>query len=339
MLIAKMRIFTWLYPDYAELADRKKQSQLLDRLKQLQADGVYFMASYEDLETRRDVIALLIGQWADVGIETHIGLIPFSPQPNPPSEARERRYQYRLNGKLQYGNLCPSWQENRELACQRAETICREFKPVGLHLDFIRYLFANNTSFGVNLEWESGRKWIDTYHPCQCRACAQARAEIVAREGFNEYDAYHPAVIFKELELRKRNIDEVLGRIRSIAISYGVKLSIACRVQYLNRALIEGQDWVEWCRRGMVDFISPMNYSTSLETVKERMAENMARLKGTTVKVYEGLGKKSSAGYNPPAEFFKQAEAALEEGADGIAIFHYGVLEEEDIERLSKLKG
>ena len=339
MLIAKMRIFTWLYPDYVELADLKKQAQTLDRLKRLGADGVYFMASYEDPETRRDMIASLIGQWTDARIEVHIGLIPFAPQPNPSPETQERRYQYTLNGKLQYGQLCPSWPENRELACQRAEAICRELKPVGLHLDFIRYLFANNTSFGVNLEWESGRKWIDTYHRCQCRVCTEVRAEIIAREGFNEYDAHHPAVIFKELELRKRNIDEVLGRIRSITSSYGVNLSIACRVQYLNRALIEGQDWVEWCRRGMVDFISPMNYSTSLETVKERMAENVARLKGTNVKVYEGLGKKSSAGYNPPAEFFKQAEAALEAGADGIAIFHYGVLEEEDIERLSKLKG
>jgi hypothetical protein len=89
----------------------------------------------------------------------------------------------------------------------------------------------------------------------------------------------------------------------------------------------------------MIDFVSPMNYSTSLETVKERMAETMARVKGTNVKVFDGLGKKSSAGYNPPQEFFKQVEAALEAGADGVAIFHYGVLEEEDIERLSKLKG
>jgi len=333
-----MKIFAWLYPDFDQLGFTEYRQQLFQRLRRLKADGVYFMTSAELLARHEEAVARCLGEARAAGFEFHLGLCPFAAPETPTEEQLERRYQYRTKKEVRGRNLCPSWPENRDWACESVDRACQQFHPQGLHLDFIRYFFANSEAFGEPLEWEAGRKWIDTYHRCECATCEHVRQTIIAREEFTDYDEHHPAVIFKELEHRKRNIDQVIGRIRQTTRDLGIKLSVACRVQYLNRALIEGQDWVDWCRRKWVDVLSPMNYSSSLETVKARLAENMRRLKGMEVEVWEGLGKRSSAGYNSTAMLVRQAEAALEAGAAGIALFHLDTLEEEDFPALARLK-
>lgn len=333
-----VKLFGWLYPDLQEMAPPERRGELLERLVRLRADGAYVMVSAQDVDEREDAIASLLSEAAEAGLEFHLGICPFSPPRHAEEGLVEKRYQYVEEGEKRYGNLCPSWPENRERAVALVRGICERFHPPGVHLDFIRYLFTNSPSFGVPLEWESGRKWIDTYPWCQCAACVEARREFVAREGFNQYDALHPAVLFKEIEFRKRNVNEVMAGIRQVTNESGAKLSIAARVQYLNRALIEGQDWVEWCRQGLVDIISHMNYSTSSDTVIERLRENLRRLAGTNVRIYDGLSKKSSAGYNSPDQFAAQCRAVLSEGVDGVSIFHFGVLEDEDVPLLAGLK-
>ena len=182
------------------------------------------------------------------------------------------------------------------------------------------------------------RRW-DAWRPCpgrcRCEACRQLRHDITASDGVTAYDSRHPAFIFKELEARKRNVDEAMAGIRQVVQG---KLSIASRVQYLNRALIEGQDWIEWCRGGIVQTLSPMNYGTDIEVLRRRIRENRRRLGDAPVEVLEGLAKKSSAGANSTQALVEQVRMVVQEGADGAVIFPFHALEEEDLLALARVK-
>ena len=145
--------------------------------------------------------------------------------------------------------------------------------------------------------------------------------------------------MFKELESRKRNIEEVFGGIREVTDRDGRILSIAQRVQYLNRAILEGQDWMEWAQRGLFAFTCPMNYSTNTAKFRERMVQNKPRLADRgDVKVYEGVSRKSSAGESSMATVLEQMTVALELGADGVTLFHLGLLQPGEHEKLGRWK-
>ena len=331
-----MKLFTWFYPQMSRLGEEEYVSDVLSRLQRLRASGLYLMGEEGPMLAEPGPTAEFLRRAQEAGLEVHLGLVPFSEPPEPTPEMRRRRYTYQEDGRLKRHGLCPAWHENRLLALYRGQRLCETVSPPALHLDYIRYYFANSKAFGVNLEWEDGCKWIDTYHRCQCPLCQSDRLELLGRE-HTVWDEQHPAYIFKILERRREHVDEVLRGLRDLCQQRGMKLSVAARVQYFNRALIEGQDWPRWCQTGLVDVISPMNYSTSLEVVSRRFQENRRLLEHMPVEVLEGLGRRSSAGENRPEDLAEQVKTVVEMGADGVAIFHLDTLTARDYELLAEL--
>jgi hypothetical protein len=328
------KLASWIYGPLVDLKRPRKRRAGVEAVRRAGIDIALCIWDAEDILRNRAAIAALARELADVGAELHAGICPFAA---PPGAPRGRLYQYRGEGGTGYGGLCPSWPENRDAVVARVERVCEALPAAGLHLDFIRYLFSAGAPW--KLEWEAGREWIDTYHFCRCAACRAARAGWLGRGEFTAYDRLHPGVSFKELEFRKRNVEDVFRRIRAATNRCGRVLSIAQRVQYLNRAVLEGQDWAEWAREGLMDFTCPMNYTTSTATFRERLAQNMPRLAGRRgVKVYEGVSRRSSAGESPIGTVLEQMTAALELGADGVTLFHLGVLAPGDHERIRRWK-
>jgi len=328
-----MRLFTWMYPDFERMS--QYTTGAIARLTRMAADGVFLMVPPETSVTQEEEVEAACQALAGEGIQVHVGLVPFTAPASSPAHMQARRYQYRLEDETHYDRLCPSWPENRELAVQRAAHMDNAFSAAGVHLDFIRYYYRNSDQFGYSLEWEDGRRWVDTYLQCRCEACRGSRQAITATDGVSAYDTRHPAFIFKQLQARKRSIDETILGMRKVVQG---ELSIASRVQYLNRALIEGQDWIEWCRGGVVQAVSPMNYGTDIEVLRRRIRENKRRLGDAPVEVLEGLAKKSSAGANSTQALIEQVRMVVQEGADGAAIFPFHALEEEDLLALAQVK-
>ena len=79
-----------------------------------------------------------------------------------------------------------------------------------------------------------------------------------------------------------------------------------------------------------MDSLSPMNYSPSLETVARRFMENQRLLRHLPMERIEGLARLSSAGEATPEQLAAQVRRVVELGADGVALFHLGVLSEAD---------
>ncbi|MBU0610653.1 MAG: hypothetical protein KKI08_22405 [Armatimonadetes bacterium] len=324
-----MTIYTWFYPDMAQLADPGYGADIVARLQRLQATGLFCIpeegAALADPAPLREFMARCQG----AGLDCQIGFLPFSEPPDPTPEMLRRRYTYSQDGALKYRGLCPAWPENRMLAVHRATQLLEALEPGALHLDFMRYFFANNPVFGVDLEWEDGRKWLDTYFRCDCPLCQTERLELLGREA-TAYDQQHPGFVFKRIQQRAEHVEEVLRALRRLTQQHDTRLTAAVRVQYFNRALIEGQDWVRWCEEGLVDAISPMNYATSVAVVERRFLENQRLLRNARVAVWEGIARRSSAGENTAEELLAQARRLVELGADGVALFQLGVLTDED---------
>jgi uncharacterized lipoprotein YddW (UPF0748 family) len=173
-----------------------------------------------------------------------------------------------------------------------------------------------------------------------------------------------PGIIYKYIQFRNENIYQLTKKINKAVKEKGLVLSMAARTIYLGTglsvpadllvrilrtsnkeeqdwrkeaALLEGQDWIEWGREGLMDFISPMNYSTDREYHRKRLSEQMDLL-GNSAKIYDGLGRKSSFGEITAKEMVQQAEDSLKLGAKGIAIFHFNILNEEDFRELAAFK-
>ena len=329
-----MKLASWIYWKMDDVKRAAKRRGMVETVRKTGIDIALCVWSVEEIVENAEAIGKLTEELADGGAELHVGISPFS---HVGRVAKRRLYQYDVAGKRSCGGLCPSWPENRERVLRDVRRISRSARFPGLHLDFIRYLFSAGTPW--QLEWEAGREWIDTFHWCECDACRTARAKWLSRPDLTAYDRLHPGVVFKEVEFRKRNIDDLMRRIRHTTDEHGLMLSIAQRVQYLNRAVLEGQDWMEWAEEGLFDFTCPMNYSTCTGTFRERLAANMPRLAGRgEVEVYEGISRRSSAGESSIATVLEQMSAALELGADGVTLFHMGVLQPGEHDEIRRWK-
>jgi hypothetical protein len=337
-----MKLASWIYWNLDDLKRSAKRRAAVELVRKTGIDIAMCIWSPETILAHQATIGSLRRELADAGAELHAGICPFAAPPGPPETPNRRLYQYKADGKRHHGGLCPSVPENRDHVVATVERLgdaLREAEVPGLHLDFIRYLFSAGAPW--KLEWEAGREWIDTYRWCECDACRAARTKWLARPELTPYDRLHPGVIFKELEFRKRNVEDVFRRVRAATNARELVLSIAQRVQYLNRAILEGQDWMEWAEQGLFDFTCPMNYTTHTDTYRQRLEQNMRRLSGrppNAVRVYEGVSRKSSAGESPIETVLEQMSAAMELGADGVTLFHLGVLKDGEHEKIRRWK-
>lgn len=78
-----------------------------------------------------------------------------------------------------------------------------------------------------------------------------------------------------------------------------------------------------------------MNYDNSTRNVKLRTRQHVALI-SNRCPVWEGLGKASSNSQLTTEVMVDQICAAKEEGAEGVVLFHYPALSDED---LSAIKG
>lgn len=216
---------------------------------------------------------------------------------------------------------CPSWGENHERGMLAADEILRHYAPAGLHLDYVRY---PNSSL------------INDY-PCACARCTAARLKWLGKEVPEPRDFAIAGYSYKELQWRGEFVRSFVESVRGLTDSYGVQLSAAVRARYYEDALVEGQDWAEWCHDGLLDVVCPMSYNPCFGRFA-RFIGSHRRLAGETRAIWlAGIGRSSSMGVIDSETMGRQIEFALNAGADGVCIFHAAALEEADLSELRRL--
>lgn len=206
------------------------------------------------------------------------------------------------------GWACACRPEVQEYELALYESVA-EYPIHGLHLDYIR-----------------------TGIPCRCDYCK----EQMSAHGINidDMDRRDPNLA-EWNDWRSERITSFVGQMRKLTRSKGIKLSAAVFADIPSCRNSNGQDWAEWAEKDLVDLMIPMNYDNSTRNVRLRTRQHIAAVAGHCP-VWEGLGKSSSASKLTTEKMVDQVSAAKEEGAEGIVLFNYPALSDED---LAALKG
>jgi uncharacterized lipoprotein YddW (UPF0748 family) len=219
-------------------------------------------------------------------------------------------------------SLCASWKENRESLVKLIAEILDRYPVDGIQLDYFRY---------PNMDCESK-------YPCECQACGDRREPWLGHRNLTEDDRKNPAVLYREILQKNQNLCEALGPIAAHIKKRGKSLSLAARARYLKDAVYEGQDWFQFIREGFFDMIFPMSYNQCPDRFARFLDEHFRLTKGTGVDYLAGVGKKSSLSHLTTKDFIGQIITALEKGADGVSIYSYQGMTDQDFQALKEIK-
>jgi len=206
---------------------------------------------------------------------------------------------------------CACRQEVQDYVFELYADLARRYRPDGLHLDYIR-------SGGI----------------CKCEFCKTQMRERGVDIG---------AVEFRDpsfevwAEWRVSRLTGFVRHMHEFTAGEGIELSAAVFTGYPDCIRAQAQDWVQWAEEGLVDFLFPMTYTNSLRVAVTRTLCHVALVRGR-VPVWEGLGKASSASQLTTEALAEQVSGVLDAGAQGVVLFHYGAVTEDDIGAIGHLR-
>lgn len=168
--------------------------------------------------------------------------------------------------------LCPSHPDNLALETNSMMEIVRNYDVDGIHFDYIRY--------------------PDSDH-CYCAGCGSRFQSQTGRTVTN-----WPADVLAAGSLRNAFLDwrraQITRLVQAVytqtkAIKPAVKVSAAVFPDAPSAYDGVGQDWRLWVTNGILDFVCPMDYTTSLHSFTNLVAQQLAYV-GGRVPVYPGIG-------------------------------------------------
>jgi len=187
-------------------------------------------------------------------------------------------------------------------------SVAASYQPDGLHLDYIR-------TGGV----------------CRCEFCkARMKNKGVDIEKVKPSD---PTWV----EWRASRITEFVSRLRKFTKKEKMELSAAVFRSHSSARIRQAQDWVKWAEKGIVDYLFPMNYTNNISTFK-KLTKSHVGLVRSRVPIWEGIGNKSSMSELSTQALAEQAQAARDSGAQGVVIFSYGSMTDDDFKAIREVK-
>jgi uncharacterized lipoprotein YddW (UPF0748 family) len=201
--------------------------------------------------------------------------------------------------------LSPALPEVREMVADVAGELASEYEVDGIHLDYVRY---PSPSFG--------------FEPA-------ARARFLFEHGVDPAaSAIHSEgedVSGLWTDWRRKQVTSTVAAVRASLdrTDPTVSLSAAVFADPFQAAGGFGCDWRSWLRKGLVDFVCPMAYTTSLQR-----AEDLAVMAGAVrpCSVVYGI-----AVYNQSlASALRGGSRALERRCGGLCIFSLNAMRDSD---------
>jgi len=239
------------------------------------------------------------------GVELHVWKVNY----NLATAPREFVDQLRAEGRLQRHRdgtevewLCPSDPRNFALERDSMVEVVQNYDVAGLHFDYIRYPDEN---------------------ACYCEGC---RARFQQDTGLT-VTAWPDDAVTGPLKDRYQQWrrEQITGLVREVStaargIRPGIQISAAVFGWPWNYEV--GQDWKQWVEEGLLDFICPMNYTTSRDELRRAVTVEMEVVK-RRIALYIGLGE-----FILPRtpDLVEQILLSRELGADGFVLFCYETL-------------
>lgn len=220
--------------------------------------------------------------------------------------------------ETQFRWSCPNRPEVQDYEAAIYQELIDNYPVQGVHLDYIR--FSNGL--------------------CFCDHCKEDYHKTTGRDlgalkffGWNNPDAQD---MDEWIEWRCAPITKFVKRIREASKKGGKELSAAVFHYYPGNLSDIGQDWEAWARTGLLDYVFPMNYSVSTAIAAKWTRNNIATLAGASgeCKLWEGILRPASMSTK---RFISHVSAIKETGVEGITVFEYPYLTDDDLTALRTL--
>lgn len=195
--------------------------------------------------------------------------------------------------------LCPSHPDNLALETNSMLEVVRNYPVDGIHFDYIRYPGSDY---------------------CYCAGCG---ARFQSQTG--QTAANWPADVLAAgplrtafLNWRRAQITRLVAAVYAgtKAIKPGVRVSAAVFPDAASAYDGVGQDWRQWIADGILDFVCPMDYTTSLSQFTNLVAQQLGFAAGR-IPLYPGIG----AYVLEPDAFLAQLQATRTARTGGFIAF------------------
>lgn len=269
-----------------------------------------------DIAEKGDQLAECLAACRKYGVEIHAWKVSWRlGQDVPKSHLAAMRAAHRLqqsyDGREQPW-LCPSHPDNQRLELDALTELVRNYPVDGIHFDYIRYPSPDY---------------------CFCDPCRQRFEASTGKTVVNWPTDVRPKGDRREEWIRfcqdnittvVKSVSEEVRKIRS-----EIKVSAAVfRYWDINSRSVM-QDWRLWCERGYLDFVCPMDYTSSLSTFRRSITQQKDWV--GPAKLIPGIGVSSSHGSLTAEEVVDQIEITRQLDTDGFLLFNYGQREAYEI--------
>jgi uncharacterized lipoprotein YddW (UPF0748 family) len=253
-----------------------------------------------------DQIAQCVAAAAPRDLEVHVWKVNFNlsgaPRDFVAKLRREGRTQVSVRGEP-HDWLCPSHPKNVQLELDSMLEVARRYEVDGLHFDYIRY---------------PGREY------CYCDGC-RSRFEVSLGKQVGNWpeDCFSGALREEYHDWRCDQITRLVRAVHDQAKRLKPRLKISAAVFGSYPACREsvGQDWPQWIKAGLLDFVCPMDYTMSDAAFCD-LVENQLRLVGGRIPMYPGIGATASRSTLSADRVVGQIYHARRLGANGFTIFN-----------------
>ena len=269
-----------------------------------------------EVAKRGDQIAQCVAACRKYGVQIHVWKVNWNLAHNAPREFVEKmrragRLQADVRGQTDNW-LCPSHPENQQLEIAAMVEVARKYDVDGLHFDYIRYPDGDH---------------------CFCAGCRERfqRANNVTLRNWPDDVLADGPLQARWLDWRRSHITAVVRAVsgQARALKPAIKISAAVFPNWPRDRDSIGQDWKLWCERGWLDFVCPMDYTTSHRRFDNMVAQQIRWAGG--VPCYPGIGESASSSRLGADGVIEQVQIARRLGTGGFVIFNYGAMEAREL--------
>jgi uncharacterized lipoprotein YddW (UPF0748 family) len=266
------------------------------------------------MEGRSDQVKECLEACKKHGIQMHVWKVNwYLGSPAPQSFIEQMRKEGRLQASVSGEEkdwLCPSHPANRKLEIESMVELARNYEVNGLHFDYIRYPGNDH---------------------CFCQRCRNTFETATGLKIADWRKDLQGPASEKWQKWRQDNITAVVKAVseQARAVRPGIKISAAVFPELTTDRNSVAQDWKLWCENGYLDFVCPMDYSTS-----DRRFENLVKRQkewASGVPYYPGIGLSTAGARFGAPLVIDQILLTRKHGTGGFTIFNYNTREASEV--------
>jgi len=301
-----------LYPgDWARTCRLLKDAGITDIYVNVAGAGFAHYASSvlprsRVFEEQGDQLAACIAAAKPLGLRVHAWLLCFSTE----GATQERLAIFARRGWVLTNAdgsprpwLDPAVPEARAYLVEAVKEMATKYKVDGVHLDFVRYPeFLASLGPTVRPRFEASAKVRTTNWPEDVTTGKH-------RQAF--------------LRWRAEQVTDFVQAARRVMRrdAQGKLLTAAVFGKYPSCVDAVGQDWESWLDMGLLDYVTPMNYTEDMARFNEWLGAQ-TRTRNQAMKIVAGIGVTASESRLDAAQVIDQINAARRAGCPGFALFN-----------------